>query len=406
MAERGETGSIILNPMEDYAFYMNSLMTDVPRRRRRERKLLKIDELNERFPVVKYKEWSAERELAGLNPNGGISEEVAAVVPDGIVTNVMVSARMSIDDSQPTDDDSTEEPQHSGQGNSESAGEHINEKLNHVITMREQSPSPVPSIKPESAPPHSLPTSRPQSRITSRLPSRAPSGVGTRVPSRVGTPATDQRDGDGEADEPDDTRDHSVSGNASDNDDGLHETLVPPELAESSGGICAICIDALEPDNDVRALACHHVFHDECITPWLTTRKASCPLCKMDFYIPRRVETLPHNSPVQEPPLVFFVNRHRNANNGTSQDSGNSRGLRRFFAFRRNREPDVEMQPAPVEPARAETMNSGSASTDDEMAHSPPLASDFGGETDLDTQHNDSQGSQLSVDQQPTIVIR
>jgi hypothetical protein len=65
------------------------------------------------------------------------------------------------------------------------------------------------------------------------------------------------------------------------------------------------------------------------------------------------------------------------------------------------------MQPQPVEPAAgAETMNSGSASTDEEMAHSPPLASDLGGETHQDTQHNDSQGSQLSVDQQPTIVIR
>lgn len=38
-------------------------------------------------------------------------------------------------------------------------------------------------------------------------------------------------------------------------------------------------------DNDdiVRLLSCNHVFHDECITPWLTTNKALCPLCKRDF---------------------------------------------------------------------------------------------------------------------------
>lgn len=38
-----------------------------------------------------------------------------------------------------------------------------------------------------------------------------------------------------------------------------------------------------ENDDIVRLLSCNHVFHDECITPWLTTNKALCPLCKRDF---------------------------------------------------------------------------------------------------------------------------
>lgn len=60
-----------------------------------------------------------------------------------------------------------------------------------------------------------------------------------------------------------------------------------PAVAEyDPGDLCAICIDSLEPDDDVRMLPCTHVFHSDCVTPWLTTRRAICPLCKADFYVP------------------------------------------------------------------------------------------------------------------------
>ncbi|CAN6634270.1 hypothetical protein TRVA0_014S02058 [Trichomonascus vanleenenianus] len=49
---------------------------------------------------------------------------------------------------------------------------------------------------------------------------------------------------------------------------------------------CSICLDAIEPANLIRQLDCHHVFHDDCIARWLTTRKAVCPLCQTDFYEP------------------------------------------------------------------------------------------------------------------------
>ena len=45
---------------------------------------------------------------------------------------------------------------------------------------------------------------------------------------------------------------------------------------------CAICLEFLEDDDDVRELQCHHYFHQPCIDQWLTNRRGQCPLCKRD----------------------------------------------------------------------------------------------------------------------------
>jgi hypothetical protein len=45
---------------------------------------------------------------------------------------------------------------------------------------------------------------------------------------------------------------------------------------------CAICLEFLEDDDDVRELRCRHYFHQPCIDEWLTTRRGQCPLCKRD----------------------------------------------------------------------------------------------------------------------------
>ena len=50
-------------------------MTAMPRphRRRREKKLMSMDEVNERFPLKKYKAWRSSREHEGLPAAGGIT---------------------------------------------------------------------------------------------------------------------------------------------------------------------------------------------------------------------------------------------------------------------------------------------------------------------------------------------
>jgi hypothetical protein len=55
-------------------------------------------------------------------------------------------------------------------------------------------------------------------------------------------------------------------------------------------GSCAICIDTFEPQDQVRGLICGHVFHQECLDPWLIKRKACCPMCKRDYYLKNNEE--------------------------------------------------------------------------------------------------------------------
>mmetsp|Transcript_24774 Transcript_24774/g.45413 ORF Transcript_24774/g.45413 Transcript_24774/m.45413 type:complete len:358 (+) Transcript_24774:70-1143(+) len=53
---------------------------------------------------------------------------------------------------------------------------------------------------------------------------------------------------------------------------------------------CSICLCALEEDEDVRMLpACGHCFHAPCAERWLTSSKATCPLCGREEDIQEKV---------------------------------------------------------------------------------------------------------------------
>ena len=61
-----------------------------------------------------------------------------------------------------------------------------------------------------------------------------------------------------------------------------NKVVVIEEISEEP---CSICLEplydkeALENNKPVISLKCNHMFHKECLDPWIKTNK-NCPLCK------------------------------------------------------------------------------------------------------------------------------
>jgi hypothetical protein len=58
------------------------------------------------------------------------------------------------------------------------------------------------------------------------------------------------------------------------------------KAAYDSCATCSICICEFEEGEELRLLPeCGHIFHTECILPWLTKKKNSCPLCQREVIV-------------------------------------------------------------------------------------------------------------------------
>lgn len=206
-----------------------------PHRRRREKKLMTMDEVNDKFPMMKYKTWVSQRASEGLPTSGGVgtpSRPNSVHNAEGAIPDLAAKERPS------TDARATEEPA-STATKPEPAKETTDTKVDDDkkdVTVVDETPEDGP-VKPH----HNL------KRTTTEE----------------------------EEDEEEEEDDEHIT------------AALPPELLNTSGDTCAICIDTLEDDDDVRGLTCGHTFHAVCVDPWLTSRRACCPLCKADYYVPK-----------------------------------------------------------------------------------------------------------------------
>lgn len=63
---------------------------------------------------------------------------------------------------------------------------------------------------------------------------------------------------------------------------GSEETAPEEEEDDDEEPVCAICLEEFETGQQVRLLACSHLYHRTCIDPWLQSSSNSCPLCKRE----------------------------------------------------------------------------------------------------------------------------
>ncbi|KAI2640927.1 hypothetical protein GGS21DRAFT_487252 [Xylaria nigripes] len=220
-----------------------------PHRRRREKKLMTMDEVNEKFPMVKYKTWVLDRKKEGLPTTGGISAPPSRANSVRSVQGIVPEQPRASSDSPANNN------------------------------AHEPDPTAQNEIKPDVNDQHKL-------------------GTSDEVPDVIDKPDTDKpatnsddAHGDTATEHPQIKDPHSRPSEEEeeeedDEDDHVHPAL-DPDMMGSSGDTCAICIDTLEDNDDVRGLTCGHAFHAVCLDPWLTNRRACCPLCKADYYTPK-----------------------------------------------------------------------------------------------------------------------
>jgi len=241
-----------------------------PHRRRREKKLMTMDEVNDKFPMMKYKTWVSDRAKDGLPTTGGVSAPPTRPnsirEADGIVPDFSAKVRDSTDE-QPA----TNAPKPNGQG--------------ETTTASNATETPAPEI--------SIAAAAAEAEKSKEAPKTTTDG---QTPNDQPT---------------NNARLQRVSSEDTDDEDDHIDGALPPECLEGPGDTCAICIDTLEDDDDVRGLTCGHAFHAVCVDPWLTSRRACCPLCKADYYVPK-----PRPAP--------DANNEAGANNGSSFDPRNN----------------------------------------------------------------------------------
>ena len=65
--------------------------------------------------------------------------------------------------------------------------------------------------------------------------------------------------------------------------DNLQSLIITNQPYVQLDDICTICLDEFEFEEELIKLKCHHIFHKECLKPWLDNNKNKCPICRANI---------------------------------------------------------------------------------------------------------------------------
>ncbi|KAG2603632.1 hypothetical protein PVAP13_4NG000500 [Panicum virgatum] len=87
----------------------------------------------------------------------------------------------------------------------------------------------------------------------------------------------------------------------------LPDVAVSADMMQADGGAqCAVCMDDFHLGSAAKQLPCKHVFHKDCILPWLDLH-SSCPVCRFELptddpdYNHQRASSAPAPAPAPAP---------------------------------------------------------------------------------------------------------
>ena len=71
-------------------------------------------------------------------------------------------------------------------------------------------------------------------------------------------------------------------------------------------GTCSICIENIEDTIHIIIMPCKHIFHKDCIQPWLLQKiiigkKPECPMCRFQF----EIEYLKENQVYRDKQIIY-----------------------------------------------------------------------------------------------------
>jgi hypothetical protein len=238
-------------------------------RRRREKKLMTMDEVNERFPLTKYKAWRTTRAAEGLPTAGGIAaapSRPTSIKNEGGIIKELDDRPKSPEATSSTPTSST--PASSTPASSTATSSTATRTVFTSTENRTSEGQPLEHGGPEII--DGTNTKQPD-HAAKLTPTDDRPGTAKSIPTHTDAATKTETNDEGEGED----------------DEDQIQTAVPAEQLPDPGDACAICLDTIEEDDDIRGLTCGHAFHASCVDPWLTSRRACCPLCKADYYVPK-----------------------------------------------------------------------------------------------------------------------